>query len=93
MDKLSEQAKEVALELGIQELNYELILEAIRKQDIIVQQRFIESLVYIYEYDELADSLYGDYNEWVGRARDTELTFEEQRQTFVIYAVEGKILE
>ena len=58
-----------------------------------MQQRFIESLVYLYEYDDLSESLYGDYNEWVGRARDTELTFEEQRQTFVIYAVERKILE
>lgn len=93
MEQLAEQTKEVALELGVEEMNFDTLLAAIRKQKIIVQQRFMESLVYLYEYDELADSLYGDYNEWLGRSRDTQLTFAEQRQTFVIYAVEGSILE
>ena len=93
MEQLADQTLEVAAELGVQELNFDNMLAAIREQKTIVQQRFIESLVYLYEYDELAESLYGDYNEWEGRSRDTQLTFVEQRQTFVIYAVEGSILE
>ena len=93
MNKLAKQAKKVALELGIQELNFDQFLVVIRNQEIIVQQRFIESLVYLYEYDDLSESLYGDYNEWSRRPRDTEMTFSDQRKTFVIYAVEGKILE
>ncbi len=90
---MDEQTRKVAEELGVSEISFHSMLDAIRGQKIIVQQRFMESLVRLYEFDGLAESLYGDYNEWLGRARNTELTFQEQRQTMVIYAVERRILE
>jgi hypothetical protein len=93
MNYLKEQTQEVADELGIEEINFHSMLDSIRRQKPIVQQRFIESLVDLYEYDDLSSSLYGDYNEWLNRPRNRTLTFPEQRQTMVIYAVEGKILE
>lgn len=88
---LAKQTRKVAAELKLLNPDYDQMLNAIRKQKIIVQQRFIESLVHLYEDDEL--KIYADYNKWLQRPRDTELSFSDKRQAMVIYAVEGQVLE
>ena len=93
MSDLSQQTKEVSKELGLINPDFDEMLLAVRKQDPIVQQRFIESLVDLYKYEDIESSLYGDYNEWMGRSRDFDLSFRDMRQTMVIYAVEDRVLE
>jgi len=90
---LTKQTEKVAEELGLVAPDFNDMLSAIRKQKVIVQQRFIESLVNLYKCQEIENSLYGDYNEWSGRPRDYDLPFRDMRQTMVIYAVEDRILE